>query len=139
MRRQYTLYLLGLTLYILNLNLHQAKRVTKKGNAYIDLSRASLCFGGDCLLKLLRDHSVIKEKVIQVGVVGKSILIPFQLRRNHDTYSSMLMVLIASQHPKSCTFSVVSLTATQRLAIEAAMSLTVMIVNHSFMLVAQLH
>ncbi|XP_015280245.1 PREDICTED: guanine nucleotide-binding protein-like 3 [Gekko japonicus] len=46
------------------------KWVTKKGAAYIDLSRASLCFGGDCLLKLLQEYSVMKEKVIQVGVVG---------------------------------------------------------------------
>ncbi|XP_077181920.1 guanine nucleotide-binding protein-like 3 [Paroedura picta] len=46
------------------------RRVTKKGAAYIDVSRTSLCFGGDCLLKLLQEHSVMKEKVIQVGVVG---------------------------------------------------------------------
>ncbi|XP_060095941.1 guanine nucleotide-binding protein-like 3 [Heteronotia binoei] len=42
-----------------------AKRVTK-----IDLSLASLCFGGDCLVKLLQEHSTVKEKVVQVGVVG---------------------------------------------------------------------
>ncbi|XP_054833070.1 guanine nucleotide-binding protein-like 3 [Eublepharis macularius] len=48
----------------------RAKKVTKRGSAYLDLSRASLCFGGECLLKLLQEHSVIKDKVIQVGVVG---------------------------------------------------------------------
>ncbi|XP_048343909.1 guanine nucleotide-binding protein-like 3 [Sphaerodactylus townsendi] len=48
----------------------QVKKVSKRGAAYIDLSRASLCFGGDCLLKLLQDYSVVKGSVIQVGVVG---------------------------------------------------------------------
>nr|XP_056712641.1 guanine nucleotide-binding protein-like 3 [Euleptes europaea] len=48
----------------------QVKKVSKRGAAYVDLSRASLCFGGDCLLKLLQEYSVVKEKVIQVGVVG---------------------------------------------------------------------
>ncbi|XP_028574631.2 guanine nucleotide-binding protein-like 3 [Podarcis muralis] len=48
----------------------QQKKHTKRRSAYIDLSRSSLCFGSECLLKLLREHSVTKERVIQVGVVG---------------------------------------------------------------------
>uniref|UniRef100_A0A670IY89 Guanine nucleotide-binding protein-like 3 n=1 Tax=Podarcis muralis TaxID=64176 RepID=A0A670IY89_PODMU len=46
------------------------KKHTKRRSAYLDLSRSSLCFGSECLLKLLREHSVTKERVIQVGVVG---------------------------------------------------------------------
>ncbi|XP_034962044.2 guanine nucleotide-binding protein-like 3 [Zootoca vivipara] len=48
----------------------QQKKHTKRRSAYIDLSRSSLCFGSECLLKLLREHSATKDRVIQVGVVG---------------------------------------------------------------------
>uniref|UniRef100_A0ABM5FKD3 Guanine nucleotide-binding protein-like 3 n=1 Tax=Pogona vitticeps TaxID=103695 RepID=A0ABM5FKD3_9SAUR len=48
----------------------QEKKNTKRRSAYIELSRASLCFGSECLLKLLREHSLTKDKALQVGVVG---------------------------------------------------------------------
>ncbi|KAJ7316748.1 hypothetical protein JRQ81_002910 [Phrynocephalus forsythii] len=48
----------------------QEKKHTKQRSAYIELSRASLCFGSECLLKLLREHSLTKDKALQVGVVG---------------------------------------------------------------------
>ncbi|XP_062977239.1 guanine nucleotide-binding protein-like 3 [Elgaria multicarinata webbii] len=48
----------------------QERKRTKKQSAYIELSRASLCFGSECLLKLLREDSVAKDKALQVGVVG---------------------------------------------------------------------
>ncbi|XP_053148177.1 guanine nucleotide-binding protein-like 3 [Hemicordylus capensis] len=46
------------------------KKHTQKGRAFLNLSRASLCFGSESLLKLLREHTVTKDKVIHVGVVG---------------------------------------------------------------------
>ncbi|XP_042309509.1 guanine nucleotide-binding protein-like 3 [Sceloporus undulatus] len=46
------------------------KKHTKRHNAYTELTRGSLCFGSECLLKLLQEHSTTKEKAIQVGVVG---------------------------------------------------------------------
>ncbi|XP_061473976.1 guanine nucleotide-binding protein-like 3 isoform X2 [Rhineura floridana] len=48
----------------------QEKKHSKRRGAYIELSRASLCFGAECLLKLLREYSMIKDRLIQIGVVG---------------------------------------------------------------------
>ncbi|XP_044307589.1 guanine nucleotide-binding protein-like 3 isoform X1 [Varanus komodoensis] len=48
----------------------QEKKNTKRNHVYTELSRASLCFGSECLLKLLREHSTDKDKAIQVGVIG---------------------------------------------------------------------
>ncbi|CAM4579417.1 guanine nucleotide-binding protein-like 3 isoform X1 [Lepidochelys kempii] len=47
----------------------QEKKLTKK-RARIDLSRGSMCFGSECLLKLLRDHCRTQDTAIQVGVIG---------------------------------------------------------------------
>ncbi|EMP39759.1 Guanine nucleotide-binding protein-like 3 [Chelonia mydas] len=47
----------------------QEKKLTKK-RARIDLSRGSMCFGSECLVKLLRDHCRTQDKAIQVGVIG---------------------------------------------------------------------
>ncbi|KAH0630049.1 hypothetical protein JD844_012635, partial [Phrynosoma platyrhinos] len=51
------------------------KKHTKRHNIYNELTRASLCFGSECLLRLLQEHSTVKEKAIQVGVVGKYLCI----------------------------------------------------------------
>ncbi|XP_070594754.1 guanine nucleotide-binding protein-like 3 [Erythrolamprus reginae] len=52
----------------------QEKRKTKKNSAknsaYLELSRASKCFGSQCLLKLLQEYCMTKDEVIQVGVIG---------------------------------------------------------------------
>ncbi|KAJ6667724.1 hypothetical protein lerEdw1_016045 [Lerista edwardsae] len=50
----------------------QQQKYIKRRSASISFSRANLCFGRDCLLKHLQDHSVTKGKVIQVGVVGNA-------------------------------------------------------------------
>ncbi|XP_024051470.1 guanine nucleotide-binding protein-like 3 [Terrapene carolina triunguis] len=47
----------------------QEKKLTKK-RAHIDLSRGSMCFGSECLLKLLREDCKTQDKAIQVGVIG---------------------------------------------------------------------
>ncbi|XP_075795532.1 guanine nucleotide-binding protein-like 3 isoform X2 [Pelodiscus sinensis] len=47
----------------------QEKKLRKK-SAHVDLSRGSMCFGNECLLKLLREYCKTQDKAIQVGVVG---------------------------------------------------------------------
>ncbi|XP_074862105.1 guanine nucleotide-binding protein-like 3 isoform X1 [Carettochelys insculpta] len=47
----------------------QEKKLTKK-NAHIDLSRSSMCFGSECLLKLIREYCKTQDRAIQVGVIG---------------------------------------------------------------------
>uniref|UniRef100_A0A674JWV7 Guanine nucleotide-binding protein-like 3 n=1 Tax=Terrapene triunguis TaxID=2587831 RepID=A0A674JWV7_9SAUR len=47
----------------------RSKKLTKK-RAHIDLSRGSMCFGSECLLKLLREDCKTQDKAIQVGVIG---------------------------------------------------------------------
>ncbi|XP_067424169.1 guanine nucleotide-binding protein-like 3 isoform X2 [Emydura macquarii macquarii] len=47
----------------------QEKKLTKK-SARIDLSRNSMCFGSECILKLLREYCRTQDKAIQVGVIG---------------------------------------------------------------------
>uniref|UniRef100_A0A0F7Z7K0 Guanine nucleotide-binding protein-like 3 n=1 Tax=Crotalus adamanteus TaxID=8729 RepID=A0A0F7Z7K0_CROAD len=48
----------------------QERRKTKKNSAYLELSRASKCFGSQCLLKLLQGYCMTKDEGIQVGVIG---------------------------------------------------------------------
>ncbi|XP_066473245.1 guanine nucleotide-binding protein-like 3 isoform X2 [Tiliqua scincoides] len=47
----------------------QKKYIKRRGTS-VTFSRANLCFGRDCLLKHLQEHSVTKGKVIHVGVIG---------------------------------------------------------------------
>uniref|UniRef100_A0A8C8RIR4 G protein nucleolar 3 n=1 Tax=Pelusios castaneus TaxID=367368 RepID=A0A8C8RIR4_9SAUR len=41
-----------------------------KESARVDLSRGSMCFGRECLLKLLQEYCRSQDKAIQVGVIG---------------------------------------------------------------------
>nr|XP_060621862.1 guanine nucleotide-binding protein-like 3 [Anolis sagrei ordinatus] len=48
----------------------QQKKHTKRHSVYTELTRSNMCYGSECLLKLLQEHSTGKEKAIQVGLVG---------------------------------------------------------------------